>query len=185
MYSKNCTKQWRENMLYAYLRERMKDFDLFPMDWLKSTDFFTAPSSTRYHAAYEGGLFDHSVNVACMLHLWTNKGVARDWEREDSPFIIGILHDATKIGLYIEDGTNRWVHNPDYVQIGSCHGEDSLIKVSNQVDLTAEEAQCIRWHMGAYEGPESWEGYDAAIKRYPNVLFTHTADMFASKLMER
>ena len=27
--------------------------------WLEGTDFFTAPASTRFHAAYEGGLLDH------------------------------------------------------------------------------------------------------------------------------
>ena len=30
--------------------------------WLEGTDFFTAPASTRFHAAYEGGLLDHSLN---------------------------------------------------------------------------------------------------------------------------
>ena len=29
--------------------------------WLEGTDFFTAPASTRFHAAYEGGLLDHSL----------------------------------------------------------------------------------------------------------------------------
>ncbi len=28
--------------------------------WLESTDFFTAPASTRFHGAYEGGLLEHS-----------------------------------------------------------------------------------------------------------------------------
>ncbi len=31
--------------------------------WLESTDFFTAPASTRFHGAYPGGLVDHSLNV--------------------------------------------------------------------------------------------------------------------------
>ena len=29
--------------------------------WMETTDFFTAPASTRFHAAYEGGLLDHSM----------------------------------------------------------------------------------------------------------------------------
>ena len=28
-----------------------------------NSDFFTAPASTRYHSAYEGGLLEHSLNV--------------------------------------------------------------------------------------------------------------------------
>ena len=33
--------------------------------WLQSdaSDFFTAPSSTRYHGSYEGGLVEHSLIV--------------------------------------------------------------------------------------------------------------------------
>ena len=31
--------------------------------WLESTDFFTAPASTKYHGAYPGGLVDHSLRV--------------------------------------------------------------------------------------------------------------------------
>ena len=33
------------------------------LEYLKKSDFFTAPCSTRYHGAYEGGLVEHSVNV--------------------------------------------------------------------------------------------------------------------------
>ena len=60
----------------------------------------------------------------------------------------------------------------------------SLIKIMKHLHLTDEEQACIRWHMGAYEGKESWPDFDAAIKEFPNVLFTHTADMYASKCME-
>ena len=31
--------------------------------YLESSDFFTAPASTRYHGNYEGGLCQHSLNV--------------------------------------------------------------------------------------------------------------------------
>lgn len=46
-----------------------------------------------------------------------------------------------------------------------------------------EERLCIRYHMGAYETSD-WDEYDQAIRKFPNVLWTHTADMLASKLME-
>ena len=49
--------------------------------------------------------------------------------------------------------------------------------------LTDEEIACIRWHMGAYEiDTKMWQYYDSAIRKYPNVLYTHTADMIASKI---
>ena len=37
------------------------------LEWLESTDFFIAPASTRFHAAYEGGLLAHSLNVYNVL----------------------------------------------------------------------------------------------------------------------
>ena len=33
------------------------------LEFLKKSDFFTAPSSTRFHGSYEGGLVQHSLNV--------------------------------------------------------------------------------------------------------------------------
>ena len=34
------------------------------VDWLVERGFFTAPASTKYHGAYEGGLYAHSFEVA-------------------------------------------------------------------------------------------------------------------------
>jgi len=50
------------------------------------------------------------------------------------------------------------------------------------VHLTEEEVLCIRWHMGAFDEKENWNAYGKAIEKYPNVLWTHTADMVASKI---
>ena len=33
------------------------------VDFLDSSDFFTAPASTQYHANYKGGLCEHSLKV--------------------------------------------------------------------------------------------------------------------------
>ena len=49
--------------------------------------------------------------------------------------------------------------------------------------LTEEEVACIRWHMGAFDDQKFWNYYTAAVKKYPNVLWTHTADMIASQVL--
>ena len=49
-------------------------------------------------------------------------------------------------------------------------------------DLTEEEMLCIRWHMGAYDESKNWNILGNAIEKYPNVLYTHTADMIASRV---
>ena len=33
------------------------------LEWLKKTDYITAPASTKYHGAHEGGLVEHSLHV--------------------------------------------------------------------------------------------------------------------------
>ena len=47
--------------------------------------------------------------------------------------------------------------------------------------MTEEESSASRYHMGAYE-KDDWEYYDRAIRKYQTVLWTHTADMVASKV---
>lgn len=192
MNTRFLTEADRKEGLLQTLKNNEVSLDIFPYEWLCSTDFFRAPASIQFHAAYPGGLFDHSVNVLMQLLDMRNKGVTRPWSRPESPFIVGLLHDATKIDLYIRSqDMNPWtqeldvfyIHNPEAQNFG-VHGYDSLCKVEQHMTLTPEEAACIRWHMGAYEGPDIWDAYDKSIKEFPNVLWTHTADMVASKLME-
>ena len=55
IYNKNITRPGADRLL----------------SWLETTDFFTAPASTRYHGACECGLVMHSLNVydAMMQHF--------------------------------------------------------------------------------------------------------------------
>lgn len=47
------------------------------------------------------------------------------------------------------------------------------------------EAACIRYHMGAFNDKSyEWNDYTRAIHKYPNVLWTHHADMIATHIME-
>lgn len=144
--------------------------------------FFTTPASTKYHGAYEGGLFDHSFQVAKTLESLTRR-LDLKWSRPESPYIVGMYHDLCKCDNYILDvETNKYIYNPDIVIPG--HGEKSVILAQKYINLTDEEIACIRWHMGAYEkDPKMWEYYGRAIEEYPNVLFTHTADMISSKIL--
>ena len=61
------------------------------------------------------------------------------------------------------------------------HGAKSVMLLSQFITLTEEEMLCIRYHMGAYE-KEEWQEFDLAIRKYETVLWTHTADMLASKV---
>ena len=147
---------------------------------LEEIGFFTDPASTKYHGNYEGGLFDHSRAVAAELLELTEK-LGLKWEREESPLIVGFYHDLCKCGSYIRNADGTYKYNTDQIIPG--HGEKSVIIAQKYISLTDEEIACIRWHMGAYEtDTKMWDYYGRAIEKYPNVLYTHTADMIASKI---
>ena len=174
----------KEDRIREYV-SLMDDYCTVSRDILEELGFFTAPASTRFHGAYEGGLFDHSLEVAKQLANLTEK-LGLTWERPDSPYIVGMFHDLCKCDNYIksldEFIPNSYAFNPDIIIPG--HGEKSVIMFLKFGYLTDEEIACIRWHMGAYEkDPKMWEYYGRAIEKYPNVLYTHTADMIASKII--
>ena len=165
------------------------------MDYLEEGGFFTAPASTKYHGAYEGGLYDHSKQVYLRLKELTEK-LDLKWQRPESPFIIGMFHDLCKCDQYIpvykdeydsDNNGNLVVHteiekyeyNTNTLLKG--HGSKSVIILSQFINLTEEEMLCIRYHMGAYVQEEQSE-FDLAIKKYEGVLYTHLADMLASKV---
>jgi hypothetical protein len=147
---------------------------------LDNIGYFDAPASTKYHGDYIGGLFDHSYVVTSSLLDLTEK-LELKWERPISPYIIGMFHDLCKCDDYIYNSTSeKFEHRNDLILNG--HGEKSVIMAQKLIDLTDEEIACIRWHMGAYDEKENWDILGRAIERYPNVLYTHTADMIASKI---
>lgn len=152
------------------------------VETLEELGFFTAPASTTYHGAYEGGLFDHSFLTAKALVELTEK-LDLKWERPESPYIVGMYHDLCKCDNYVKDfETDKYIYNPDIIIPG--HGDKSVMILQKYIALTDEEIACIRWHMGAYEtDTKMWNYYGKAIEKYPNVLFTHTADMISSKIL--
>ncbi len=108
--------------------------------------------------------------------------------------IVGMFHDLCKIDNYKEivdeegeiffgtdEAHGREVHFEYAHPLIEGHGEKSIMLLSRFITLTEEEMHCIRFHMGAYI-PTDIDAYGKAIQRYHNVLFTHTADMIASKI---
>ena len=78
---------------------------------LDEIGFFTAPASTKYHGAYEGGLFDHSLETAKQLVMLTDQ-IGLKWERPESPYIVGMFHDLCKCDNYIVDiETGKYKYN--------------------------------------------------------------------------
>lgn len=163
------------------------------IDWLTENGFFSAPASTKWHGAYNGGLYDHSKAVYFALVTLTD-ALNLTWQRPESPFIIGMFHDLCKIDQYREvvdepgkvmfgefEPKGREVHYEWADPFVKGHGDKSVMYLSHLTRLTEEEMFCIRYHMGAFE-KDDIEGYSKAVEKFNNVLFAHTADMMASKI---
>lgn len=151
------------------------------IDQLVIWGFFSAPASTKYHGAQEGGLFAHSLNVTESLVNLTCFNNLR-WQRAESPYIIGMFHDLCKTDSY------KWVQETDCYEYNDesllwGHGDKSVILLSTLTQLTLEEVMCIRYHMGAFTDKSEWNNYTRAVKLFPNVLWTHQADMITSQVM--
>lgn len=89
-------------LLSSVEREGIEDL----VDYLCSSDYFTAPASTRHHLAREGGLAEHSLNVfdmyyhLCKFYIEDNDVNAVDKVSKGSIIIESLLHDFCKIGMY-------------------------------------------------------------------------------------
>ena len=59
------------------------------LEYLLSSDFFTAPASARFHCSFEGGLCEHSLNVYDCLVSYLNMPRTKD--------IMGVSYTALKI----------------------------------------------------------------------------------------
>ncbi len=152
------------------------------VEYMVQNGFFTCPSSTGEdgrHGAFEGGNYWHSRMVSMLIREYTEK-MGLTWERPESPEVIGWLHDLCKMDEYERVGREIYTRRKDTPLQG--HGVKSAIIALSRMYLTDEEICCICWHMGAFTGESKWDAYTKAVKRYPNILWVHQADMVASQV---
>lgn len=154
------------------------------LNWIESTDFFTAPASTKYHGAYQGGLVEHSVNV-----------FERLGRKDETGAIVSLLHDLCKANFYTTSFRNtknengEWERVPYYTideKFPYGHGEKSVYIISQFIKLTAEEVMAIRWHMGGFDEAVRGGSYalSNAWEKYPLGVLLHCADLQASYIDE-
>lgn len=167
------------------------------LEFLKKSDFFTAPASTRYHGAYEGGLLRHSLNVyECLTEYLARERVKEEYGlnvSEESAAIVALLHDICKVNFYTvstrnakNEQTGQWEKVPYYTiddKIPYGHGEKSVYMISGFMKLSRDEAMAIRWHMG-FSGIEDKNTIGKALEMYPLAFALSVADMEASYFLE-
>jgi len=168
------------------------------LDWLLTTDFFTAPASTKFHSCHEGGLLEHSLKVykrfkANIINEYGENYLEKI--SDESIAIIALLHDICKVNIYKVELRNtkvdgQWVQVPYYSvedNLPYGHGEKSVYMLSGFMKLTREESMAINWHMGGFDARVLGGSYSlsGAFYNYPIALLFHISDVQATYLDEK
>lgn len=161
--------------------------------YMDEIGFFTAPCSTRYHLAQEGGLAEHSVNVLnsaekLSVALYGAKNITD--EIRSSIIICSLLHDLGKCGdygkpMYVDKilksgkkGVQPYDTNKDLTSVP--HAIRSVKLATLFIDLTEDEEWAILTHDGLYD----FMKYQIPGHETPLSLILHWADMWASHVLE-
>lgn len=178
-------------MLSGTDRDGMDDL-LCKMDEM---GFFTAPASGGNHMHIDGGLAQHSLNVAAAAEkIGLSLLGAEEYNKiHNSVLTCALLHDLGKCGdwgkaLYVENilktgkrsEAKPYKRNPELTNVP--HGVRSVLIIERYLfDLTEDEEYAIMYHDGLYEPSNV-----AVVKGHESVLYMilHWADMWASHVME-
>ena len=166
------------------------------LKWLDTTDFYSAPASTRYHGSYPGGLVQHTLNVAYEL-----KQLVDFYEvkiPKDSILICALGHDFCKINTYRETIVNvppqrtksgKWEQQQgykkdEYLKLG--HGAKSLSTLQDFITLKDYEKEAIYWHMGAFDLGQynNINDLSKTFEENPLAFLLHIADMCVTYIIE-
>lgn len=177
-------------------------------DYFASTDFYTAPASTRYHLCCPQGLMAHTLNVVRVV----GELVDMSFACQDMPILFqtyynsavkcAILHDLCKVDCYTPEtynykcyhengkqedskGSFDWRQGIRYAynaKMDLGHGAKSLFVASAiGINLSAEETQAIYYHMGDFSAsPEISKVYS----QNRLALLLHLADLYASSVLD-
>ena len=166
------------------------------IEFIRKSDFYTAPASTKFHSCHEGGLLEHSLNVYDCLIAKKHNPVWKtifDEIPESSMIIVSLLHDLCKTYFYVVEMKNKkingvWEQVPFYVvddKMPLGHGSKSVLLAEKYINLTSLETYAILYHMGFSDPKETYNSLNAAIKKYPFVWAIHEADNEATYLLEK
>ena len=185
---------YKEKFLEIYEQNIKREGSRELLEWLKTTDFFTTPASTKFHCACEGGLVQHSVSV---YNVIMNKHFDPEFDNRESYAICALLHDLCKAQYYKvstrnvkNEKTGAWEKQQvnmveDSFPYG--HGEKSVFLIERFMRLKTSEAMAIRWHMGGFD--ESVQGGSYAMSlaydKYPLAVKLHIADLESTYICEK
>ena len=183
----------RYELLKEKVVERKSEFESL-MDFIETeTSYLTAPASSKFHLCREGGLLEHSVNVAeTMLKI---KTVLAPGISDESCVIVALLHDLGKAGM---PGNPQYIPNePSEKQKAAGYGPSipyhinkdmvylsvpvrSLYLAGPRFPLTDTETQAIVYHDGQYVD----DNKSVATREEPLTLLLQYADNWSGFAIE-
>ena len=171
------------------------------IEYVRGTDFYTAPASSKYHSNYDGGLLDHCLCVYACAEDMREQMIKYDPVLAenipvDSLIICTLLHDICKTSFYRKtikyrkNEHNDWesyygYEIEDTFPIG--HGEKSVIMLQKiGIELTLCEMLAIRYHMGFWgeQNTEFKMAQKNAINMCPLVVVLQVSDFMANSVLE-
>lgn len=120
------SKQEREAMIEVFeeylSRVHREGMDRL-LDYIRKSDFYAAPASTKCHSSFEGGLLYHSLQVYDCLEKKTSGSEYNVWRAQldtdkvdaESIIIVGLLHDICKTYFYGSELRNQKTYDLDKV----------------------------------------------------------------------
>lgn len=177
------------------------------VNYLFSTDFFTAPASTIYHCNYDGGLCEHSLNVYYNLERLCQMYYPN--YDKNTVLVLGLLHDISKANFYEKYTQNKKIYseqglkhdnggNFDWVAIEAYkvaepetrflageHGINSALLVGRYIPLTLEESAAIINHMFINDTGGIIKDLTPIYNKYMMAPLLHCADLLSTYINER
>lgn len=137
-----------EKILRGTKREGIEEL----IKYLETSDFYTAPASTKFHGSHEGGLAEHSINVyKCLAAKYENPMWKSLFEKlqikPENLAIAAICHDLCKIDFYAIDYKNSKSY--EKADVGEA-------KKNNQKTLTDKDGEYV-WVKAPYYTVENKE----------------------------
>jgi len=184
----------RYEKLKGIIKGRKVQFNELISFMENETAWLTSPASTKYHLCEEGGLLEHSVNVAETM-IKIKSAIAPDIS-DESCVIVALLHDLGKAGMpgrpqYLtnepSEKQKKHGYKPDYPYRFNSEltylsvPVRSIYLAMKYIDLTEDEVQAIVYHDGQYVEDNA----SVATHEEPLTLLLQYADSWSGFVIEK
>jgi len=128
--------------LMAVQREGMNKL----VEALEGNGYFDSPGSTRFHGSCKSGLLIHCYKLEKLFREMIEKFGLQEQIPDESIIIVAYGHDLCKVGAYLgESRPFKWNASQP-----KGHAILSISRLKKFIELTEQEEELIKYHMGMY-----------------------------------